>query len=703
MGIIEPKMSVIVPVYNTAAYLEEALESLRVQTLEDAEFILVDDCSTDESPAIMAAYVQKDARFIPVTLSRNSERHMARKAGVEAARGRYLLFMDSDDALAGCDALAALYDDMQAQDADVLQFGMKIEGEPDTHQATIAWFREHGRPCLQRIEGSARELLDMVFVGRRWIHNLWGKVFRAQIVKKAFAAAADERLSNAEDLYEYFLITYFSRSYAGIDGRDYYVYHYGRGAAGQKNVSLAYFSGLCSRHKVIGILRAFLEERKEAAAYEDMLQIMDQRFLRSTILTWKNRISRTESEAAFSLMCNAWTCEKVALQMEEFFGKAKKESGAGESAFRPGEAGENKGRNLFGRMKDALYDFAAVRHEGIHREYAFFKRKKEFAADRTMRWRTLIRLNVHYRILGKKTYCFMHQDWAQAYAPQYRAARMQEAHPYRGALPGGHVIVSMTSYPARINTILPAVYSLIDQDRRPERILLWLSEDQFPGRENDLPAELVQVARRCPFFEIRWVQGDLKPHKKYFYVMQEYPDMPVITVDDDAVYQKDMVRVLMKSYRRHPRCVSAMWALEIGFDPDGNPAPFLTWARECDHMKGIPSHRLLPIGVSGVLYPPHAIPECAFDAQAIRRCAEVTDDLWLKVFASHQGYAAVVPEEKFKKQTIKGTQHCALYYTNDFDGNNDAALEKILRHYDEHVGSREALLRLWNAPGEQGR
>lgn len=685
------KISVIVPVYNTADYLNETLESLRMQTLESAEFILVDDGSTDESPAIMAAYAGKDGRFRVLTQEVNGERHMARKAGAAAAKGQYILFMDSDDTLAGSDALATLLGDMQAQQADILQFGMKVMSEAQVHQASAQWLAEHGKPYPARVEGGARELLEMAFAERRWTYNIWGKVFRAEVVKKAFDASADARLSSAEDMYEYFLITYFSRSYAGIENRDYYVYHFGRGSSGQREVSLAQFEKLCRRHDVVMLLRDFLEERQALADYEDMLRQMDQRYLDSMVLIWKNRVHAKEREAAFSLLCNTWTCERTALQFEEVFGKVWKRYDD-----RAEVSEKIAGRSFLLGIKDALYDFAAVRHEGVHREYAVFKRQSEYIQNRLLRWKTLIRLNLHYRLLGKKTYRFLHPEWKKAYTPQYRAARMLEKHSFRGALRGERVIVSLTTYTARINTVMPAIYSLIDQDRRPEKILLWLSRDQFPRGDSDLPEELVLVQKRCPFFEIRWVPGDLKPHKKYFYVMQEYPDIPVITVDDDAIYQKDTVRILMDSYRRHPHCVSAMWALGMRFEKDGSLSPYMTWERDCGDLRGIPSNRLLPVGVSGVLYPPHALPACAFDRQAIVRCAEVTDDLWLKVFASHQGYPVVVPKEKFNKQTVKGTQGCALYFTNDFDGNNDASLKKILSHYDEQIGSSEQLLRLWN-------
>lgn len=94
------------------------------------------------------------------------------------------------------------------------------------------------------------------------------------------------------------------------------------------------------------------------------------------------------------------------------------------------------------------------------------------------------------------------------------------------------IIVSMTSFPPRMATITGCIESLRNQSRQPDRILLWLSEDQFPQFAAELPGELRNLIDRQ--FEIRWVDGDLAPHKKYFYAMQEFPEAVVITVDDDV-------------------------------------------------------------------------------------------------------------------------------------------------------------------------
>ena len=94
-----PKLSVIVPVYNTEKYLRECVDSILAQTFTDFELILVDDGSTDGSGAICDEYAGKDSR-IRVIHQENGGATLARRSGVRIAQGEYVAFVDSDDWIA---------------------------------------------------------------------------------------------------------------------------------------------------------------------------------------------------------------------------------------------------------------------------------------------------------------------------------------------------------------------------------------------------------------------------------------------------------------------------------------------------------------------------------------------------------------------------------------------------------------------------
>lgn len=90
-------VSVVMPVYNTANYLHEAIESILGQTYENIELIIVDDASNDDSWRIIEKYAQTDSRVVAIRNQVNAGVVRARNIGVERATGRYIAQMDSDD------------------------------------------------------------------------------------------------------------------------------------------------------------------------------------------------------------------------------------------------------------------------------------------------------------------------------------------------------------------------------------------------------------------------------------------------------------------------------------------------------------------------------------------------------------------------------------------------------------------------------
>ena len=92
----QSKISIIIPVYNKEAYLERCLDSVLAQTHKSLEVLLIDDGSTDGSPAICEKYAKKDPR-IRVLTQENAGASAARNAGIEAAGGDYIGFVDADD------------------------------------------------------------------------------------------------------------------------------------------------------------------------------------------------------------------------------------------------------------------------------------------------------------------------------------------------------------------------------------------------------------------------------------------------------------------------------------------------------------------------------------------------------------------------------------------------------------------------------
>ena len=115
-----PKVSVIIPVYNSARYLPEALASVLMQKdIPEIEVICIDDGSTDDSAAILDFWEKRDPR-LKVLRQVNAGPGVARNAGIDAAKGEYIFFLDADDRLSSGTALLDAYNQSKADDLDIL-------------------------------------------------------------------------------------------------------------------------------------------------------------------------------------------------------------------------------------------------------------------------------------------------------------------------------------------------------------------------------------------------------------------------------------------------------------------------------------------------------------------------------------------------------------------------------------------------------
>ena len=146
-----PKVSVVIPVYNTAPYLRQCLDSVLAQTLREIELICVDDGSTDGSAAILKEYASKSpvsCTSINILTQENAGQSVARNIGTAHARGKYIYYLDNDDALHP-HALERLYQVAEALRLDILfltlrccmkrtRSGSNFSMRKDT---TIAWRR----------------------------------------------------------------------------------------------------------------------------------------------------------------------------------------------------------------------------------------------------------------------------------------------------------------------------------------------------------------------------------------------------------------------------------------------------------------------------------------------------------------------------------------------------------------------------------
>lgn len=238
-------------------------------------------------------------------------------------------------------------------------------------------------------------------------------------------------------------------------------------------------------------------------------------------------------------------------------------------------------------------------------------------------------------------------------------------------------IVSLTTFPARIDYVWIAIESIIRQEVRPEKIILWLSADQFDSVDS-LPISIRKQQERG--LEIRIVQGDIKSHKKYYYSFKEFPNKRIILIDDDIIYKSDFVKKLIYTYDLFPneRKVVCCYAMHMKYDNECRLLPYNKWVKEYGESCSDDMFFGSGGGIIGMARDFHA------DLTNINLATLLTptaDDIWLNVMARMAKSTIVkIGHGLFLPVIIKNNS--SLYKSNVMELRNDEQLQKILSHYN---------------------
>ncbi len=182
------------------------------------------------------------------------------------------------------------------------------------------------------------------------------------------------------------------------------------------------------------------------------------------------------------------------------------------------------------------------------------------------------------------------------------------------------IVVSLTSYGRRVskNVVYYTIVSLLEQSLRPDRIILWL--DYTNWNEDNLPPKLKRL--KALGVEIYFCK-DVRSYTKLVYALTLCKNDCIITVDDDAIYRKDLVKDLYEAHRENPDAIICNMARFPELQEDGHMRPYETWFAE----NPVPRF-VMPLGVSGVLYPPHSLhPDVTREDLYMKLCPSA-DDIW---------------------------------------------------------------------------
>jgi len=212
-------ISVIVPVFNIDKYISKCIESIMEQTYKNLQIILVDDGSTDTSGEICDRYAKKDIR-IQVIHKKNGGLVSARNAGLEAAAGEYVGFVDGDDYI-DIGFYEVLLEDMLKNDVDFVHMGYRTENGNSSRACGNFETEKY-----QLTENSRLYFVEEGIFGKSGTFqitpSIWSKLFKREFIQKCYARVPKE-LSYGEDM--------FCLSMCMLEGRSMYLhktamYHY---------------------------------------------------------------------------------------------------------------------------------------------------------------------------------------------------------------------------------------------------------------------------------------------------------------------------------------------------------------------------------------------------------------------------------------------------------------------------------------------
>ncbi|TLP80382.1 hypothetical protein [Maribacter sp. ACAM166] len=234
------------------------------------------------------------------------------------------------------------------------------------------------------------------------------------------------------------------------------------------------------------------------------------------------------------------------------------------------------------------------------------------------------------------------------------------------------VIVSLTSIPARLKTLHLTIKSILDQDVKPKKIILWLHH----SLKNEIPNSLGTLEN--DLFQISYSELTCS-HRKLIHSLKLFPEDIIITCDDDMMYRSNWLRLLYREHLNNRDTIIANQTRYIKYNAQGEILPYKNWVFE----NGMTFNQaaVIPIGAEGVLYPPKKLSDITINTKLFLELTPKADDLWFKVMALLEGTTSVVAKNKAKTPIpIIGSQKHSLKKTN-IGGDKNRSQWLALTHY----------------------
>ncbi len=239
-----------------------------------------------------------------------------------------------------------------------------------------------------------------------------------------------------------------------------------------------------------------------------------------------------------------------------------------------------------------------------------------------------------------------------------------------------NLIVSLTSFSSRVRDVYLTIESLGRQSILADKIILWLSEDEFD--EASLPSALLRLKKRG--LTISFCK-DIKSYKKLIPALEDHKNDIIITVDDDIIYDFNLIELLYTEYQKNPKCICCINGKLIGHD-EGVLTEYRKWQYPVDNLG--PSHEIMGVGFGGILYFPGCFIEDISNEQLFMELAPKADDIWFKIMAYLNDTKYKIVENKnpsYKNIVLQSSDFNSLAEHNVIGSYNDKQFRNVLSHY----------------------
>lgn len=239
------------------------------------------------------------------------------------------------------------------------------------------------------------------------------------------------------------------------------------------------------------------------------------------------------------------------------------------------------------------------------------------------------------------------------------------------------VVVSLTAIPSRFNMLYVTIKSIMNQSQLPKKIVLWINENHVEQLPNSI------VSLQSDLFEIHTSHLH-SSHKKLIHSLSMFPNLPIITCDDDVIYDKEWLQRLYEEHVEQPDVVIGNHTYVVRFNSKGEALPYSKWNENLKDARSENKKALIPIGVWGVLYPPNSLHEDVQNEDLFMELAPRADDLWFKAMSTLNGTLSIQSSEYQNKRhpiPVIGTKKNSLHKINVAKDFNTEQWKRLNNHY----------------------